>query len=262
MTERTHLLWAMGVAHQPPAFAVPIPGIQPGGLKGGLQTAVQEGLGVEWAVGQATTATATVFHNAFFNFSDPLGIMQNQPAAPMTTPAGIGGQSMDDSGTDQSVRALETRTNGTAYGLELFVKRQLTERFGGIVSYTLSRSTRVYENQSFLSAFDRTHVFSAAATYDLGRNWRAGTRVTYYTGLPKPSVPSDPSTRLPGFFRLDLRLEKRWPLGARRWISFIAEWLNATLSKEAVPTTCTQQTCQSTTIGPVTIPSLGLEGGF
>jgi TonB family protein len=269
MSERTHLLWAMGVAHQPPAFVVPIPGIQPGGLKGGLQTAAQESLGVEWDVGSATTATATVFHNGFFNFSDPLGVMQAQPEGnppPMSPTAGpnvgAGGQTTMDSGTSQTVQSFEQRTNGTAYGLELFIKRKLTERFGGIVSYTLSRSTRVYEGQSFLSAFDRTHVFSSAAMYDLGRNWRAGARVTYYTGLPKPAVPSSPSTRLPSFFRLDLRLEKRWPLGRTMWISFVAEWLNATLSKEAVPTSCTPQDCQSTTIGPVTIPSIGMEGGF
>jgi TonB family protein len=272
MTDHTHLLWTMGVAHQAPAFAVPIPGIQPGGLKGGLQTAVQESLGFEWALGSATTATAAVFHNGFFNFSDPLGVMQSQPATnppqmPMAIPpaggpnGGGGAQPMGDRG-NQSVQSLETRTNGTAYGLELFVKRKLTERFGGLISYTLSRSTRVYQDQSFLSAFDRTHVLSAAAGYDLGRNWRAGARVTYYTGLPKPAVSSDPSTRLPSFFRLDLRLEKRWLLGRKTWISFIAEWLNATLSKEAVPTNCTQQDCQSTTIGPVTIPSIGMEGGF
>jgi hypothetical protein len=274
MTDRTRLLWAMGVAHQPPAFVVPIPGIQPGGLKGGLQTAVQESIGAEWDVDRATTATATVFHDGFFDFSDPLGVMQPQqtdntrqvpsmPPVPNPGPSGSGaGTSNADSGSNQSVQSLEQRTNGHAFGLELFAKRKLTERFGGLVSYTLSRSTRVYGDRSFLSAFDRTHVLSAAATYDLGHDWRAGTRVTYYTGLPKPAVASDPSTRLPGFFRLDLRLEKRWQLGRRAWISFIAEWLNATLSKEAVPTSCTQQDCQSTTIGPVTIPSIGMEGGF
>ena len=57
-----------------------MPGFQPGGLKDGLQTAVQESAGVEWELGGATTATATVFHNGFFNMSDALGVMQAQPA--------------------------------------------------------------------------------------------------------------------------------------------------------------------------------------
>jgi len=99
--------------------------------------------------------------------------------------------------------------------------------------------------------------------YNLGRNWRAGTRLTFYTGLPKAPDPTDPgATRLPPFFKLDLRLEKRWQLGPRAYLSFIAEWMNATLSKEAVSTTCTLQGCETRTIGPITIPSLGIEGGF
>lgn len=294
MTDRAHLLWAMGLAHQPPSFTIPIPGFQPGGLNGGLQTAVQESMGVEWDLGGATTATATAFHNGFFNMSDALGVMQPQtsgcapgsfpsdtlagdpgglPRASTCTPrfaagtvgtdrSGGGGQAASSRGDTQTVQALETRTNGTAYGLELFVKRRLTDRVGGFLSYTLSRSTRNYGNQSFVSAFDRTHVLNVAAAYDLGRNWRAGARLTFYTGLPKAPNPTDSSSRLAPFTRLDLRLEKRWQLGRKTWISFVAEWMNATLSKEQVGTSCTLQGCTATTVGPITIPSLGVEGGF
>jgi hypothetical protein len=38
--------------------------------------------------------------------------------------------------------------------------------------------------------------------------------------------------------------------------------MNATLSTEAVATTCTLQGCTAQTVGPITIPSLGVEGGF
>jgi hypothetical protein len=38
--------------------------------------------------------------------------------------------------------------------------------------------------------------------------------------------------------------------------------MNATLSKEAVTTTCTLSGCEAEMIGPVTIPSIGVEGGF
>ena len=131
------------------------------------------------------------------------------------------------------------------------------------MSYTLSRSVRTADNQHFVAPFDRTHVANAALAYDLGRGWRAGVRVLFYTGLPKTPDASDPgSTRLAPFFRTDLRLEKRWQLGPRAWISFVAEWMNATLSKESVGTNCTLQGCQEERIGPVTVPSLGVEGGF
>jgi hypothetical protein len=295
LTPRAKLLAALGIAHQAPAFVFPVPGFQPGGLRGGLQQAVQESMGIEVDLGDSTTATATVYHNGFFNMSDALGVMQRQPggcppgsfpadtlagdtaAQPSGTPrcgqrftpgtlgsdrSGGGGQGAESPGVQQTVRAIEGRTNGTAYGFELFIKRQLTKRFGGFLSYTLSRSTRTYGGQSFTAAFDRTHVLNAAVAYDLGRKWRAGTRVTFYTGLPKAPDPTDPSTRLASFFRLDLRLEKRWQLGPKTWISFVAEWMNVTLSKEAIGTSCTLQGCTETFVGPITIPSIGVEGGF
>jgi len=299
VTPRLTLLSTFGIAHQPPAFVVPLPGFQPGGLQGGLQLAVQQSGGVEYDFGDATTATATVFHNGFFNMSDALGSTQmtvdgcppgsfpddtlaGDPGAPPssgrsgtcgprfmqnkvgTDRSGGGGQGADAGGSsNNTISALEARTNGEAYGLELFFKRRLTSRVGGFVSYTLSRSIRTFGNQQFVATFDRTHVLNAAIAYNLGRNWRAGTRATFYTGLPKAPDPTDPSsTRLPPFFKLDLRLEKRWQLGPRAYLSFVAEWMNATLSKEAISTTCTLQGCQTQTIGPITIPSLGIEGGF
>lgn len=289
--DRLRLLSAMGIAHQPPAFVVPLPGFQPGGLKGGLQRALQESVGLELDVDDSTTATATLFHNAFFNMSDPLGgspqTLDGCPPGSFPTdtiagdpggqpggrtrscgPYGPPGKVLSDgrtagSGARDFATALETRTMGTAYGLELFLKRRLTTRLGGFFSYTLSRSVRSTGRQQFTATYDRTHVVNAALAYNLGRNWRAGTRVIFYTGIPKTPDPTDSTTtRLPPFFRLDLRLEKRWQLGESTWISVVAEWMNATLSKESVATTCTLQGCQTQEIGPVTIPSLGLEGGF
>jgi hypothetical protein len=144
----------------------------------------------------------------------------------------------------------------------LFLKRRLTEELGGFLSYTLSRSTRSYGRRTYVAAFDRTHVANAALAYDLGKRWRAGSRVVFYTGLPQVTTTPGVDARLPPFFRLDLRLEKRWQLGKRYWIAFVAEWMNATLSTEAVATSCTLNGCEAETIGPVSIPSIGVEGGF
>jgi len=285
----------MGIAHQAPAFVVPVPGFQPGGLHGGLQTALQQSAGLELELDEITLATATVFYNGFLNMSDPLGVQQPQPsgcppgAFPTTTLAGdrgsqppgpvrcapskfpggkVGvlgpdpGEGADTVGSTNAAAAFEARTLGNAYGLELYLKRKLTSRLGGFLSYTLSRSVRNYGQKRFIASFDRTHVANAALAYNLGDTWRVGTRLIFYTGLPKAPDPLDSSTRLPPFFRVDLRLEKRWPLGPRSWISAVAEFMNATLSKEAVSTTCNSNGCQSMTIGPVSIPSIGVEGGF
>jgi hypothetical protein len=48
-------------------------------------------------------------------------------------------------------------------------------------------------------------------------------------------------------------LEKRWNFGKTKWLAFVAELLNATLNTEIV---------QGQEIGPLTIPSIGLEGGL
>lgn len=71
---------------------------------------------------------------------------------------------------------------------------------------------------------------------------------------PRPKAPE----RGPAFYRVDLRLEKRWQVGKQGWLSFVTEVMNATLSKE----TFASGTGEDTTIGPVTIPSVGVEGGF
>jgi hypothetical protein len=288
MTKKTRLLSALGVAHQPPAFAVPVPGFQPGGLAGGLQEALQESFGLETDVDDATTATATMFHNAFFNMSDPLSYQPvqlegcppgsfpadslgsdrggqptgNPSCLPRFRPGVLGRDGGGGDGGARAVSALETRTMGTAYGFELLLKRKLTGRLGGFFSYTLSHSIRSVGQNTFVADFDRTHVLNAALAYNLGKNWRAGTRFTFYTGLPKAPSADDPSTRLPAFYRIDLRLEKRWQLSQKVWISLVAEWMNATLKKEAVGTDCTLQGCTPTLVGPVSIPSLGVEGGF
>ena len=297
ITEHARVLTVLGLAHQPPSFVIPVPGFQPGGLRGGLQTAVQESIGLELDLGASTTATATFFHNGFFDLSDALSVQQPTVGgcAPGTFPddslagdrgtqpggnggncgrprfppgtvgpdrSGGGGQAADSSGGAATAKAFETRANGEAYGFELFLKRKLTSRIGGFLSYTLSRSTRRAHGESFIASFDRTHVLNAALAFDLGRNWRAGARVTFYTGLPRAPDPTSDATRLDPFFRLDLRIEKKWLLGKGWWISTVAEWMNVTMTKESVGTSCTLNGCTETKIGPITIPSLGVEGGF
>ena len=300
VTRNFRVLSALGIAHQPPSFVVPVPGFQPGGLVGGLQKAYQESFGVEADLFKVITATLTVFHNAFADMSDPLGVRApvQSGCAPASFPtdtlagdrtnldatgtggnstcgttrfpagtigpdrSGGGGSGADSSSAQTTANAFAVRTKGEAYGLEVFVKKKLTSHIGGFLSYTLSRSTRTYEGRTYTATFDRTHVLNTALAYDLGRNWRAGTRFTFYTGLPKAPVEGDTSTRLTPFYRVDLRLEKRWNLGKTKWISFVAEWMNVTLNKEAISTTCTLRGCEAQTIGPVTIPSIGAEGGF
>jgi hypothetical protein len=150
---------------------------------------------------------------------------------------------------------------GNAKGLEVYIRRRLTHRLGGYIAYTYSRSTRSVGNEHFLSTFDRPHVANAALAYNLGRNWRAGSRLTIYSGLPvqpdttglvSPPRSMNPD-RDPAFYRLDVRAEKRWTWGKSTWLSFVTEVMNVTMNKETV---------LGQRVGPVTIPSIGVEVGF
>jgi hypothetical protein len=240
---RVHVIHTFGLAHQPPSFLIPVPGLAIGNLQGGLQESIQSSAGAEVELPEAFTATATVFENIFHNMSDTLGVSR-------------------DPGDAASFK--EPRSQGSAVGAELYLRRKLTRRLGGYVSYTLSRSERSVERERFLSTFDRTHVANAALAFDLGRNWRAGTRFTIYTGTPlippggnglvAPPRSLHPD-RDPAFYRLDFRLEKRWYLTRPKnaWLAFVAEVMNATLHKEVL---------QGQEIGPVTIPSIGVEGAL
>lgn len=238
VSPRVTIVHAYGIAHQPPAFVVPLPGVAPT-LAGGLQESFQSSAGVEVELGWGTKGTATVFYNAFFNMTDAL--------------ANPNGGSPDDPD--------DPRAMGSAVGFELFIHRRLTQRLGGFLSYTLSRSMRSIEREHFPNTFDRAHVMNLALAYDLGRNWRAGTRVVFYTGMPVlaendgtiPELRTQHPERTDPFFRVDLRIEKRWNLSETTWLAFVAEMLNATLSKEEIG---------EERIGPITIPSIGVEAGF
>ncbi len=250
---------AHGLASQLPSFVVPIPGFRPG-LGGGLQRSFQSSAGLELALPEDITATVSVFHNAFFNMTDALGSL----------------------GLDSVEDAFTLRALGAATGVELSAHRKLTRRVGGFASYTLSRSTRSIGRTRQVSSFDRAHVANVALTYDLGRGYRAGGRFVFYSGLPQkiggatlPPIGGVPGgsgplaggatrwERLPPFFRLDVRLEKRWPIGKSGWLSLVLDVLNSTLSKETMPGMCDAfSSCEPTEFGPVTIPNFGLEGGF
>lgn len=247
VTRQLTLKNALGLAAQPPSFVVPVAGFEIGGLPGGLQRSVQSSAGAEYRLPDEMKLTLSLFHNAFFNMTDILSLARIEDA--------------------DEVLQLDTRARGQAYGLELMFHRDLTRRFGGFLSYTLSRSSRFTASERIAAAFDRTHVLNAVAAYDIGRRWRAGGRFVFYTGTP--ALPdfggASAESRLPPFYRLDVRLEKRWPFGSRgAFWALVFEVLNTTLNSEVVARSCDDDggDCDYQTIGPVVIPSIGIEGKF
>ena len=272
LSKKVSVISTFGVAHQPPSSAIPIPGLDLGALDNGLQSSIQAGQGLELALPLDFSLTTTAFVQNYFNLSD-------QFATCITV-----------NGNQGSDSCVSERVRGRGYGLEVLLRRDLTKRITGWISYTLSRSTRestgphvpgidqniaAANSGEVLAEFDRTHVLNLVAAADLGGGWRAGARFYYYTGKPYTAtqingVPLPPYNvdRLPDFWRIDFRLEKKWTLGTRGSISFVFEGLNVTFNREAISASCRQtpgqifDVCKPSYLGPVAIPSIGVEGYY
>lgn len=236
----------LGLAHQSATFVPGIPGAQVTNIRDGLQRSVQASSSLELRLPERSFLSATVFDAIYTNLADPLGTEHQL--------------SFD---VDQAGR----RVRGYAYGLEVFYKRPLTHRVGGMLAYTLSRSTRSYGRIFTLSALDRTHVLTLALVVDAGKNWLLGARQTVLGGLPtRIATTAGPvfrgSERTPVFLRTDLRAEKRYDFGERTSLSIVAELLNATFSHEVTERTCNETRCTQVGVGPIVVPNVGVEARY
>jgi len=242
VTSKVAFLGALGVAPQPPAFAIPIPAIGYRRLPGGLSFAYQKSAGAELRLPWRFTLKTVGFHHSYF---DLRAFARNR----------------NDIEIEIVPTAGEPSSPTQAYGLEVFLMRKLSERYSAFASGTLSRavlgSTRT--EPAGVSPFDRTWVAQVGGVVDLGRNWRASARYLSYGGWPsdEPGV-----GRLPPFHRLDLRLEKRWIWGEHRFMGLVLEGLNVTANEEVLATTCIEGRCRHEEFGPVVAPSIGVEGAL
>ncbi|MBN2693136.1 TonB family protein [bacterium] len=117
---------------------------------------------------------------------------------------------------------------GRAYGMELFIRHNLSKRFFGWISYTLMRAERKehpWEDWE-LFRFDQTHILTILGSYKLPYGFEVGARLRYVTGSPETPITgsvfdSDNATYSPiygealskrnePFFQLDIRIDKTW----------------------------------------------------
>lgn len=248
VTERVAFLAALGIAPQPPAYPIPVPAVGYRGLPGGLSFVYQKSAGAEIALPLRFTLRAMGFHHTYSALRD-FTSDATHPEAPLPPP----------------VAATQ------AYGAELNISRKLSERFAAFFSGTLSRTQLgpTSTTPSRISHYDRTWVAQVGGVVDLGRGWRTSGRFVTYRGWPQENSDSTkaPTDRLPEFFRVDVRVEKRWTFSHDRWLSFVIEGLNVTASKEITAKNCitppdAPQTCHDETFGPLVVPSIGIEGGL
>ena len=127
--------------------------------------------------------------------------------------------------------------SGSAYGSELLIKKEATEKLSGWLSLTLSRSERKNDltGENFRFEYDQPISATLVANYKISSEWSwgskwaytsgrpytpiVGTNGTYADGRPRPAYAGINSGTLPDYHRLDLRIDRHilydtWKLNA------------------------------------------------
>jgi hypothetical protein len=234
---RDTITWhgAVGLAHQPSVFLVPLPGITEVGIESGLQSAVQSETGVSFDLPAQLKLESQVYVQHFDNMILPeLAIDQTAecyalpPDVEMATSRCNGGY---------------PRSSAWAYGLELFLRRALTEDHSGWVNYTLGWArAESSTGLKFRPTFDVRHVVNLILQYKIGGGFSTGARLQYRSGknashifIREGEIPYQ--QRLAGFFRADANISYGWkPSWGSLRVSL--EWFNLTLSREESSIDC------------------------
>lgn len=132
-------------------------------------------------------------------------------------------------GIEDGATPFLNRGEGKAYGLEVMVSKERTNRWYGWLSLSASKTERTNEltGQTVPFSYDVPLVINAVVNYQINPKWNIGGRWTYRTGtLYTPIIGNRENPDYPGFYipvygelnservanfhRLDLRIERRF----------------------------------------------------
>jgi outer membrane receptor protein involved in Fe transport len=134
------------------------------------------------------------------------------------------------SAQDSTATNYSNGAEGKAYGAELLVRKDLTERWYGWASLSLSKSdrTKAATGETVKFEYDKPVLFNLVGNRLVGKHWMLGFRWTYQSGgrytpiidlVPSTTYPNvkEPvygklsSEQYPDYHRLDLRAEYTRP---------------------------------------------------
>lgn len=151
--------------------------------------------------------------------------------------------------TPRVAEVLVPSGSGTVFGAQGLLRLRDARGWSGWLSWTISRSVRrEVDGHERLFDFDQPQVVTFVLTRAFGA-WVPSVRARYASGSPRTPVRGsywnhssgryEPvfgaihSTRLPGFFQLDIRLERHFRLGAHRRVTASIEAQNLTFRENA-----------------------------
>lgn len=242
LSRRLRAIHSLGVAHQSPNFVPNVPAAQAGGMEGGLQRSLQAATKYELELPDNMQGSLGAFINGTDQLTDPVGL----------------GQSFSIDENSSRERAL-----GRAFGVELFLKRPLTRRLGGLLSYTFSHSLRSFDRITTKPGYDRRHVVNGAISYLIGAGFRASVKFALASGIPGRRTTLDgyifDHSRSRPLIRLDAKVEKRFTVSPNFNWGIHLEVLNSTNTGNVTTRTCNSSGCKDSGTAPITFPSLGVD---
>ncbi|MEM9488110.1 MAG: TonB-dependent receptor plug domain-containing protein, partial [Myxococcota bacterium] len=235
VSRNIELTQAIGLYHQPPVFADLDPVFGNQDLQSSYSVQGSVGARVELPIGAEVAVTG--FYEEMYDL--PTDVVTSASAASADQSprsGGIGAISREITSEQFGTYSYQENVGrGRAYGIETLVRGSRgqpgqTGHLLGWVSYTLSRSLRRDDPTRYMDyrpyVLDQTHVLTALGSIAVTDNWQLGARLRYVTGNPYTPVAGTYfdtdiqeyrslagevlSERLPAFFQLDLRLDRRW----------------------------------------------------
>ena len=184
---------------------------------------------------------------------------------------------MHEDGTFEYVNFVNTGRRAS-YGLEILIKREISERAFGWLSYTFSQSRQTNRNGEnwFPTSFDQPHVLNAVASYKPGAGFELGAKFQFASGRPdekiigstfdadcgcyEPIGTGSRSVRVADFMQLDVRVEKTWLFETWSLGAYI-DVINVTNRKNAEGTDYDYRYRESTPVTSFPIfPTIGVRG--
>jgi hypothetical protein len=151
---------------------------------------------------------------------------------------------------------LEMR-HGRGYGAEVMLRSPEKARVTGWLAYTLSWSEREFDGIFAPSDWDQRHILNLLTTVRLNGGYSVGGRFHFNSGRPYPVRPAE-YERLPAFWQIDLRADRRFVLDRSTWDLYV-ELGNATLNQQVTALRPLDNAHASEAIGfRIVLPSIGV----